>query len=176
MSATEQPPTDALYALRSVAQNSGSESTKRWISGREFRVRYAVSAPTVRRWIKKRKLTAIRIPPGVRGRVYVLDPQWITLDPGSSTDPVERLCVLRQADVARLLGITPRALRYRESSGAANYRLIGGRKLYSVSEVRRLLAQRQTGRQTVTRGERQVSLLQWARSRLESTPERHFSV
>jgi hypothetical protein len=151
-----------------ISERPANRVPLRWISAREFRLKYAVSAPTVRRWIELGRLTAIRRPPVPRGRIYVLDPGWTIIDPGSSTDPVEWLCVLRQCDVARLLGVTTRALRYMEAAGKAHYRLVGGRKLYSLSQVRLLLAQRQHGRSNVTRSERREALLRWARWKLQS--------
>jgi DNA-binding transcriptional MerR regulator len=157
-----------LPASALISESVPNNAIQRWISAREFSIRYAVSAPTVRRWIKLGRLTAFRRPPGPRGRVYVLEPNWMIIDPGTATDPAEWLCVLRQADVARLLGVTTRALRYMEAAGKAQYRVVGGRKLYSVSQVRLLLAQRQQGRSKVTRKERREALLRWAKSKLSS--------
>jgi hypothetical protein len=98
--------------------------------------------------------------------MLILDPCWKVIDQPISNDPVDWWCGLRQCDVAELLHITPRALRYMEAAGKANYRLVGCRKLYSISEVRRLLAQRQTGREKVTRNQRQRALLDYARWKL----------
>ncbi|MGC1990191.1 MAG: hypothetical protein WA690_15565, partial [Candidatus Acidiferrales bacterium] len=70
------------------------------------------------------------------GKLFIFDPVWIQLDVSSSADPVEWLCILRQCDVARLLNMTTRGLRYLEVAGKAHYRLIGPRKRYSISEVR----------------------------------------
>lgn len=122
----------------------------------------------MRRWCKERKVEFIRIPPRERGRIYILDPGWVKIDPPVSGDPAEWLCCLRQCDVALLLGITTRALRYMEVAGRAKYRLVGHRKLYSLSEVRRLLAQRQNGREKVTRSERRMSLVDWAKWKLQA--------
>jgi hypothetical protein len=99
--------------------------------------------------------------------MLILDPCWNVIDPRpTSNDPIEWWCGLRQCDVAELLDITPRTLRNWESAGKTNYRLIGRRKFYSISEVRRLLARRQTGREEVTRNERQRALLDYARWKL----------
>jgi hypothetical protein len=145
-----------------------AQGPQRWISVMEFCVRYGTSRPTACRWIKQGRITAVHIPPGPRGRMYILDPDWLILDRSASNDPIEMLCVLRQCDVARLLGITDRGLRYLETAGKANYQLRGKRKLYPLGEVRRLLAQRQNGREKVTKRERHMALLRWAASILFS--------
>lgn len=144
---------------------------QRWLSIAEFSAIYGTTPWTARRWAKQGKVKFIRVPPQGRGRLFILDPKWTRIDPApTSADPSEWLCILRQCDVALLLGITPRALRYREVAGRAKYALVGHRKLYSLGEMRRLLAQRQTGREKVTRSERQMSLLRWARWKLDSSP------
>lgn len=148
--------------------------TERWLSTAEFSAIYGTTRETARRWAKQGRIQAIRIPPRARGRIYIRDPKWIRIDTPNTGDPSEWLNILRPSDVARLLGITARALRYKETAGKANFRLVGGRKLYSLSEVRRLLAQRQNGREKVTRSERQLSLLRWAMWKLELAPQRHF--
>ena len=65
-----------------------------------------------------------------------------------------------------LLGITARRLHYLESAGKAHYRLVGHRKLYSISEVRRLLATRELGHKPVKRQEKRQGMLRWASRQL----------
>jgi hypothetical protein len=144
------------------------QTAQRWIGTAEFCAIYGTSRQTVVRWAKQGRIQSIRVPPHARGRIYIRDPEWLRIDPPNSGDPSEWLCILRQCDVAHLLNVTPRALRYMEAAGKAKFRLVGHRKLYSLSEVRRLLAQRQNGRAAVTRSERDRSLLQWARWKLKS--------
>jgi len=148
--------------------NSIGQAQQRWIGTREFSIRYATSRPTIARWAKQGRIRTVRIPPGT-GRMLILDPEWLDPEWRPSTDP-ESLYLLRSVDVARLLGITPRALRYWESAGKTKFRLIGGRRRYRLSEVRRLLAWRQTGREETIRNERQQSLLRWATWKLKSPP------
>jgi hypothetical protein len=149
----------------SKGEDAGS-STARWLTVSEFCEEYQLSAWTARRWARKGLVKFYRLPPRPRGRMFILDPCWKVIDQPISNDPIEWWCGLRQCDVAELLQITPRALRHMEAAGKANYRLVGCRKLYSISEVRRLLAQRQTGREKVTRNERQRSLLEYAKWKL----------
>ena len=100
------------------------------------------------------------------GKLFIFDPGWIQLDVSSSADPVEWLCILRQCDVARLLNMTTRGLRYLEVAGKAHYRLIGPRKRYSISEVRRLLAARALGHEPRNRQETSAGMLRWASAQL----------
>ena len=100
------------------------------------------------------------------GKLFIFDPGWIQLDVSASDDPVEWLCVLRQVDVARLLHISARGLRYLEAAGKAHYRLIGPRKRYSISEVRRLLAARALGHEPRNRQESSAGMLRWASAQL----------
>jgi DNA-binding transcriptional MerR regulator len=145
-----------------------------WLTTRELAARHGVLPGTVRGWARKGRIQAIRIPPDGRGRIFVKDPRWIRLDPSNSPDPSEWICILSQVHVAQLLNVSSRALRYMEADGRARPRLVGHRKFYSLSEVRRLLAQRQAGHKKVSRSERERSLLQWARRKLELTPEQHL--
>jgi DNA-binding transcriptional MerR regulator len=151
------------------------QQTQGWQTVRELSALYGVLPGTVRVWAKRGWIQSVRIPPNGRGRIFVKDPRWIRIDPPSSPDLTESICILRQIDTARLLGVSSRALRYMEADGRARPRLVGHQKFYSVSEIRRLLAQRQTGRARVTRSERGRSLLEWARRKLELTPEQHLA-
>lgn len=111
---------------------------------------------------------AIRVPPREGGRLLIRDPQWQLLDRPTSDDPAEWICVLQPVEVAALLGISPRALRYWDAAGKTNFKLIGGRKRYSVSEVRRLLAIRLAGKKRPTAKERRLLILRWAKGKLEN--------
>jgi hypothetical protein len=114
--------------------SAAAQRPQKFIRLLEFCVRYGTTLPTARRWIKRGRIKAVHIPPGPRGRIYVLDPEWLILDTKASDEPVEMLYVLRQCDVALLLGISDRALRYQEAAGKTRYQLIGGRKLYAIGE------------------------------------------
>ena len=143
------------------------KTTARWLSVPQFCAIYGTTAVTARRWARQGRVRFIHLPPRKWGRMFILDPHWVRLDPPNSSAPSEWLCVFRQCDVALLLGVTTRALRYMETDGRAKFRLVGHRKFYSLTEIRRLLAQRQNGRKCTTRSERQMSLVRWAASRLK---------
>jgi hypothetical protein len=134
---------------------------------REFCAKYGVTQWTARRWAREGKVTARHMPPGSRTRVIILDPGWTQIDTPPSADPAEWLCVLRQCDVAMLLNVTPRWLRYLENRGKAHYRLVGGRKRYSLSEVRRLIAERTLGHSPRNRQEARLGMLRWAFGKLQ---------
>jgi hypothetical protein len=140
--------------------------SQNWMSTRDFSAKCGVTQWTVRRWVKAGKVTAMRFPPGPRGRIFVLDPGWSLIDRPNSDDPSEWVCVLRQRDVAMLLNITPRWLRHLESTGKAHYRLVGHRKRYSLQEVRRLIADRTLGHNPRSRQEANMGMLRWAFQKL----------
>jgi hypothetical protein len=141
------------------------------MSTREFCATYGTTQWTARRWVREGKVTAIRVPAGPRARIFIFDPGWTQIDTPSSADPAEWLCVLRQCDVAMLLNVTPRWLRHLENSGKAHYRLVGGRKRYSLSEVRRLIAQRALGHSPRNRQEKNLGMLRWAFQKLNRNQE-----
>jgi hypothetical protein len=146
--------------------NTMKQSDRRWFSTAEFSAWYGTTTWTARRWVKEGKVTAIRVPAVPHGRIYILDPQWTQIDAPTTGDPSDWYCCLRQCEVATLLGITARGLRYLESAGKAHYLLIGGRKLYSVQEVRRLLVERKLGHRLRNRQEAREGMLRWARWQL----------
>jgi hypothetical protein len=139
---------------------------RRWLRVAEFSALYGVMPGTARRWAKQGRVTAIRVPPGPRARIYIVDPGWTQFDAPTSQDPAEWFCFLRQSEAAALLGITARGLRYLETAGKAHYRLVGHRKLYSVSELRRLIAQRTLMRRSGNSQEKRRAILRWAHSQL----------
>jgi hypothetical protein len=141
--------------------------SRNWMSTREFSAKFGVSVWTARRWAREGRVTARHIPPGSRTRVFILDPGWTQIDTPSSLDPSEWACALRQVDVARLLGISARALRYKETANKAHYRLVGHRKRYSIQEVRRLIAERSLGHKPRSRQEGNMAMLRWAFGKLQ---------
>ncbi len=164
---TEQSGTSKVPSSHLFSETPGSKPTARWVSVAEFCAIYGTSPVTARRWARLGRIKFIHVPPRKWGRLFILDPHWVRLDPPTSADPSEWLCVFRQCDVALLLGISSRALRYMENDGRAKFRLVGHRKFYSLIEIRRLLAQRQNRRKCTTRSERQMSLVRWAASKLK---------
>lgn len=163
----EQSGTPKVPNSHLFSESPGSKSSARWLSVAEFCAIYGTTPVTARRWARQGRVKFIHVPPRTWGRLFILDPRWVRVDPPTSADPSEWLAVFRQCDVAMLLGITTRALRYMETDGRAKFRLVGHRKFYSLIEIRRLLAQRQNRRRSTTRSERQLSLVRWAASKLK---------
>ena len=144
------------------------QRAQRWLSAAEFCARYGITTRTARRWAKQGRVKSVRMPPVSHGKLFILDPGWIQLDVSTSADPVEWICILRQCDVARLSHMSARGLRYLEAAGKAHYRLIGPRKRYSISEVRRLLAARALGHEPRNRQETSAGMLRWASEQLRN--------
>jgi hypothetical protein len=142
--------------------NRTKQPERRWFSVAEFCAKYGVLRGTARRWARQGKVSSIRVPAVPRGRIYILDPQWTQIDAPTTGDPSDWYCCLRQCEVATLLGVTARGLRYMESAGKARYRLVGHRKLYSVSEVRRLITQRVLGHNPTNQRKKRHGMLRWA--------------
>jgi hypothetical protein len=142
-----------------------------WLRTSEFAAKYGVTVWTARRWAREGKVTAIRVPPGPRARIFVKDPGWVQVDLPSSSDPAEWVCIFSQREAALLLNISPRWLRYLESAGRAHYRLVGHRKLYSICEIRRLIAERTLGHTPRNRRERRAGMLRWAFQKLNRNEE-----
>jgi hypothetical protein len=140
---------------------------ERWLSVVEFSALYGTTRETARRWCRQGRVKFIRIPPRPHARILILDPNWSQVDAVTSDDPCEWITVLQQRDLAALLGISARAVRYKEARGEVRYKLVGGRKRYSISEARRLLAERALGRKPLNRREASLGMLRWAYRKLQ---------
>ena len=141
-----------------------------WLRMRDFCVIYGTTPPTVRRWIAQGRVKAVQVPPCPRGRLLILDPKWTIIDTPISSDPAESMCVLRQVDIAAITGVTTRTVRNWAAGGKIHFRSVGGRNLCSVSELRRVLARRQSGKQNVSRKECNLAIRRWALQKLQKPP------
>ena len=146
--------------------NVKEQITERWITVAEFSARYGTSPETTRRWCRQGLLKSIRIPPRPHARLLILDPNWSQIDAVTSEDPSEWIAMLRQCDLAALIGVSARAIRFMEAKGKVRYKIVGGRKLYSISEARRLLAARALGYSPRSRQEKRQGVLRWAFGKL----------
>jgi hypothetical protein len=166
---TKNCPNRRLRPSRWLSASPSNTVPPIWLTTREFSVAYGISVWTVRRWVKQGRVQHMRLPLSPRGRIVIRDPEWARLDPPTSDDPAEWLCVFRQCEVAALLGVTSRTLRNWERTRGVNFKIIGGRKAYSLHEVRRLLAMRENGwRFSGARLER-LLMVRWAGQKLRST-------
>jgi hypothetical protein len=147
--------------------NAKEQVTERWLSVVEFSALYGTTRETARRWCKQGRVKCIRIPPRPHARILILDPKWPQVDAVTSDDASEWVAVLKQRELAALLGISARAVRYKEARGEVRYKIVGGRKRYSISEARRLLAERALGRKPRNRREASLGMLAWAFQKLQ---------
>ena len=130
----------------------------------EFCRCYRVSERTVWNWVKRGRLTAVR---DSGGRILrLIDPQWPILDQSGDPDLVMRLAVLKPRDVAALLGVLPSAVRKMASEGRLKAVWVGSQRRFSLSEVRRAIAERTLGRKPRNPLEKSLGILRWAASQL----------
>jgi hypothetical protein len=132
--------------------------------------KYSVTPQTIHRLIAQNSVVAVE----VNGELRVWDP-WE--DPKSGTNTAEDLYILRGVEVAEILGITGRALRYlvagggmpghESPGGQIGCVFVGRQRRYSVADVRRLIARRMEKKQIGRKGPRvRTAIVQWALERL----------
>jgi len=136
----------------------------------ELAKKYSVTPQTIHRLIAENSVRTIE----VNGELHVWDP-WE--DPKSGTNTAEDLYILRGVEVAEILGITGRALRYLAAGGGMpghesrggqiGYVFVGRQRRYSLADVRRLIARRMEKKRTGLKGPRvRTAIVQWALERL----------
>lgn len=136
----------------------------KWLAVTEFCALYRVHPKTVKDWIKRNVVKSVKIGSVIR----IADPQWPLSALGSDLTDPESLFLFRASQVASLLQITPRYLRKLASDGLVEYGRFGPRKrLYSLSEIRRLLAVRLAGKPLRTKSQEDETLMAWARDKLK---------
>jgi len=131
----------------------------------EFCRCYRVTERTVWNWVKSGRLVAVR---DSGGRILrLIDPQWPIFD-DKSGDPnlVMRLAVLKTRDVAALLGVLPGTVRKMASEGRLRAVWVGSQRRFSLSEVRRAIAERALGRRPRNPQEKNLGILRWAARQL----------
>jgi hypothetical protein len=101
-------------------------------------------------------------------RILIRDPDWSCIDVSASNDPAEWLCLFTQCEVAALLGLSSRAIRYWEAKGKTDFKVVNGRKRYSLGEIRRLLTIRMTGQRFPSARMERLTLVSWAGQKLRS--------
>ena len=147
--------------------NAKQQTAERWLTVAAFSALYGTTRETTRRWCRQGRLKFIRIPPRPYAKLLILDPKWSQVDAVTSEDPSEWIAMLRQCDIAALIGVSARAIRFMEAKGQVRCKIVGGRKRYSLGEVRRLLAERALGRKPRNRREASLGMLRWAYRKLQ---------
>jgi hypothetical protein len=126
----------------------------------EFSERYSVSTQTILRLIEQKHVQTFT----QNGAVRIWDPFY---DRATGTNSAEDLYILRGCEVADILGVTTRNLRYLATGGQISHVVIGGQRRYSLADVRRLIAHRMEKKKTGKRGPRiRTALVKWALQRL----------
>lgn len=135
----------------------------KWLTPEEFCRLYRVHPTTLKYWIKEKVVHSVKLARITR----IADPCWPLSAFGSDMVDPECLFLFRPSQVAFLLQITPRYLRKLASNGIIGYGAFGKRKrLYSLAEVRRLLAVRLSGKPLYTKSQEDAVLMEWARGGL----------
>jgi excisionase family DNA binding protein len=126
----------------------------------EFCSTYRISSRTVWNWVKSGRLIAVR---DSGGRILrLIDPGWPILDQSGDNDLVMRLAVLKPRDVAALIGVLPSTVRKMASDGRLRAFWVGSQRRFSLSEVRRAIAERTLGHKPHNHREKNLAILKWA--------------
>lgn len=138
----------------------------------ELAEKYSVTTQTIHRLINQNTIITTE----VDGALRVWDP-WE--DPKTGTNSVEDIYLLRGVEVAEILGITTRALRYLVTGGGTPGHesrggqigcvFVGRQRRYSLADVRRLIARRMEKKVHGHRGPRvRTAIVAWALERLST--------
>ena len=99
------------------------------------------------------------------GRLRILDPRWTALA-GLTLGSVEDAQIFKSAEVATLLGVTPRMVRYLSGQGKLHFVVVGKRRFYSLSAIREALRERNNGMEGRKKLGTRPWLMEWAKQRL----------
>lgn len=137
---------------------------EKWISPPQYALRYGLHRRTVLKWIRQGRVRSVR-----RGKDYLV------LDPGilEVANPLARIItekdvapIFRGTEVAEMLGITPRALRLYSQGGRIGYTTKGGKRRYSIRDVREIIALRTMNATRASRSQVRKSIVEWGKERL----------
>lgn len=103
--------------------------------------KYSMDLRTVNKWLNGQgcdyyRLQVLKTPAGLR----ILDPQLEF--PPHRTAPPEELYIYSSRDIANLLGITTRGVRWMADNELVRFRWYGGERFFPLSEIRRLMRER----------------------------------
>jgi hypothetical protein len=141
---------------------------ERWVSTKEFGAKYGLHPGTLYMWIRQKRVRFVKRD----RRIFIHDPGYldnITTAPNEIKE-IDRIPMLRGTELAKLLGITPRAVRYLAEHNQLGFRKIGHRRRYSVEDVRKIIAFRQNGHRSTNAKQRREVILQWVKQRLAQNP------
>jgi excisionase family DNA binding protein len=146
-------------SLQLVSCYMDASTGQRWLSPLQFAVTFGLSRRTVYEMVRRGQLTTIRLGRQLR----IAEPTTVYGPPA----PPEDLRMLLSCEVAGLLGVQPQSVRKLARRHRIGYRMISGRRLYSLSDVRRVLAARALGRRRLRPGQSvHEGMVNWARNKL----------
>ena len=159
----EKSPIDASYrrAIRLTTVLLDPSTGQRWLSPVQFWFIYGLSRRSIYRMIRRGQLTVMRL-----GR------EWRILDPGNmhifqTRASAEDTYILLSSEVASLLKIQPQSVRKLARRHRIKFRTIAGRRLYYLTDVRRILAARGFGQRRLRPGQTvREGIVRWAQKRL----------
>ena len=144
----------------------------RWIPLKDFCLLYGIAHSTVRARAKTGELHLLR--QGNR-RVWVMDPGWSQAPPQAKDNiGKENVHMIRGVEVAKILGVSPRAVRYMSQEAKLSDFRTGtvpmSKRRYSIADVRQMLAMRETKKyQKRKRGSAvRAAVLAWALEQLKN--------
>ncbi|MCI0719184.1 MAG: helix-turn-helix domain-containing protein [Acidobacteria bacterium] len=125
--------------LKLVACYMDASTGQRWLTPLQLAVAYGLSRRTVYEMVRRGQLVSFRMGRQLR----IGDPGWFyqNLQP----DPAEDVGALLSCEVAAVMEVQPQSVRKLARRHRIGYRTVRGRRLYSLNDVRRLLAARAMG-------------------------------
>ena|GEM_PF-6786470 len=134
---------------------------------KQFAELWGLTERTVRQMVRQNHLVCFH----VAGELYIQEPNWHQ-DGKTGTGTIEDLYILRGNEVADILGVTPRYIRYLVERGKLSCVYIKRHRRYNLTDVRRLIALKMQG--TLERKKRSYTrdgVVLWARKRLSAMEE-----
>jgi hypothetical protein len=160
-----------------------NQQPKHLLTIREICALYGLEVWTVRQRVRSGQLQAVK-KPGANSK----NSQWFIVDPGwnhvqlaesikhkTNSFHVDDVHILMGCEVAMILGVTPRAVRYMAQDGRLGFARTGkyGRshRRYCISDVRKMIAMKEKMTYQIKRpGRKKIrnAVLTWAQKRLEA--------
>ena len=135
---------------------------KRFYSLPDFCLIFGFDRRTVKKYIKQGDLKGFRLP---GGQWRIREPEWQTAPNTKQRRPADEIFLLKSAEVADLVEVTPRAIRLMAQEGRIDFEWIGGTRRFSLQSVRQAIALRIGGKRGRRRNQRKA-IVAWARQKL----------
>ena len=136
---------------------------KRFYTLPDFCLIFGLGRRTVKKHIKEGNLKGFRLPNG-RWRIREPDLQAIPTSNTKPRRPADEIFLLKSAEVADLVGVTPRAIRLMAQEGRIDFEWIAGSRRYSLQSVRQVIASRIGGKRG--RRNQRKAVVDWAKQKL----------